>query len=218
MNRCAHVQRELPLFVGGDLGPPAAAMVAAHLRDCPTCRREAVRLQQSLRRLRSVTVPAVDEQWFASMAAAIDDRLAAEAAAGPSRSPVAVSRWWWSAAAALLLFAVGWWLVRPPAPAVFGRAPIAIPVGHPGPGHAGGALVAPYAGERISLRPLGDDESMRGSWADSGQAPGMLGRWRLRALVDEPFEMPPASGDPAVDADSPVAPSVLQPSRSASPK
>jgi anti-sigma factor RsiW len=193
MNRCSHVQHDLPLFVGGDLEPRVAAMVSVHLRECPVCRREAAGLQQAHKRLVRLAAPAVDERWFASMNTVIGDRLAAEVAPGQVEAPRLAMRWWWSAAAAAALFVLGWSMVRPPAPAALGRAPIAIPVGHAGP-----SLAVPYAGERVPLQLLGDDVWAHSDWADGGEASGMLGRWRLRSLVDEEFEVPlPGASDPS---------------------
>lgn len=201
MNRCSQAQQDLPLFVGGDLEPRAAAMVSVHLRECPVCRREAAALQQARKHLLRLAVPAVDEQWFASMHTAIGDRLAAELGHGPVGSPRRGMRWWWSAAAAAALFGLGWSLVPPSTPAVLGRAPIAIPVGHAGP-----SLVVPYAGDRVPLRLLGDDVWMHDSWADSGQAPGMLGRWRLRSLVDEELAVPLPGEPPPLAPSAPGSP------------
>jgi len=225
MNRCSHVCRDLPLFIGGDLDVGRAAEIGRHLRDCPTCRREAVGLQQSLKQLRRIAAPAMaasadDESLFASMHAAIVDRVDAEIAGGIETADgtwfasgswgglrtMAAHRWgWglgWAAAAAVVLFVIGWWSVRPPAaPALLDRAPIVVPVRH-----AEANVVVPYAGPRVPLRLLGDEAVSDQRWAEIGRAPGMMGRCRLRSLVgEEPMVPEPcestSSAEPGSAAD-----------------
>lgn len=197
MSRCSHVRRDLPLFIGGDLAALRTGEIRRHLRDCPACRREAVGLQQSRKRLQRIVDPALvaavaDESLFTCMQAAIVDRVDAELLAGAGGPPVPSGhRLWWSAAAAAALFVIGWWLVQPSLrPAALERAPLAVPVGH-----AGAALVQPYAGPPVPLRLLGGAGAgdanpgggswAGGNWAESGLQPGMMGRWRLRSLVGE---------------------------------
>jgi hypothetical protein len=178
MTTCSHVCRELPLFIGGDLDVLRSAEIGRHLRDCPRCRREAVSLQQPMKRLRRLAVPALGDAWFTSMHAAIVDRLDAEVAAGSTR-PWALDGWrsWLAGMAAAALFVVGWcWVGPKTGPAALERPPIAVPVGHSDP-----TMVVPYAGERVPvpLRLLGDDVM-----TDRGGA-GIMARLRLRSLVDE---------------------------------
>ncbi|MCJ7679704.1 MAG: zf-HC2 domain-containing protein, partial [Candidatus Aminicenantes bacterium] len=45
---CRHVQKWLPLFVGGDLDPAKTAVVERHLKTCAGCREERARDQESL--------------------------------------------------------------------------------------------------------------------------------------------------------------------------
>jgi anti-sigma factor RsiW len=184
MSLCARSRRDLPLFVGGDLESGRAAEVSRHLRACPACRSEAVRLQQPLRHLQRLAAAIDDEAGFASLQATIIDRIGREQEnGGPAlRGPFGQRLWWTAAAVAVVVsFAIGWWSVRAvAAPAALERAPIAIPVGHPGP-----ALVVPYAGPRVPVRLLGDEPA-----AGRGPGSGMLGRWRLHALVDEALADP----------------------------
>ncbi len=187
MNRCSPVCRDLPLFLGGDLDLARSAEVSRHLRECSPCRREAMRLQQSLKQLQRIALPIVHESVFAEMQATIVARVDAEIAAGHAEPRVPVG--WqlgWAGAAAAALFVIGWWFVRPPlAPAALERSPIAVPIGHSDP-----RLVQPYAGTGVPLRFLGDDVVSGERGAGFGPAPGMMGRWRLRALVDEEFFAP----------------------------
>lgn len=182
MNSCSRACRDLPLFLGGDLDAARSGEVGAHLRGCPACRREAMGLQQALKQLQRIATPAVDESTFAAMHAVILERVEA-GMAGSIAAPRGSAGWrlWWAMAAAAALFLAGWWFVRPPAvPAALERAPIAVPVGH-----SAATLVVPYAGERVPLRLLGDDVVSGEQEAGRGAAPGMMGRWRLRTLVDE---------------------------------
>lgn len=184
MSRCRAIRDALPLFVGGDLAETRARAVRQHLRDCAACRREAAGLQQPLKRLRGLGAGAVDEAMFASLQDAIVERVAAEACGDAlGERPRTHPAWWAAAAAAALVsFLVGWWVVRPAAgPALLRRAPIAMPVGDPGP-----SVVVPYAGPRVPLRLLGHEPG-----SGSAQGPGMMGRLRLRSLVEEAEDLPP---------------------------
>jgi hypothetical protein len=227
MNRCSHVCRDLPLFIGGDLDVGRAAEIGRHLRDCATCRREAVGLQQSLKQLRRIAAPAMaastgDEALFASMHAAIVDRVDAEIACGVGSAgggwrglhTMATHRWgWglgWAAAAAVVLFVVGWWAVRlPSAPTLLERAPIVVPVRH-----ADANVVVPYAGPRVPLRLLGDEAVSDQRWTEIGRAPGMMGRCRLRSLVgEEPMVPEPGESAAAVEPESPADVDAARPRR-----
>lgn len=199
MSTCSRVRRDLPLFIGGDLGGARATEIGGHLRDCPRCRREAAGLQQPLKRLRGVVAPAVADSLFESMHAAIVARVEREANR-PMPGPMPFGGWrvWVASVAAAALFVVGWcWVDRPAAPAALQRAPIAVPVGHSEP-----TLVVPYAGERVPvpLRLLGDDAN------DDRGAAGMMWRWRLRSLVDGEWDAP-APIAPSAPCDGPDRPS-----------
>ncbi|MBX3461674.1 MAG: zf-HC2 domain-containing protein [Planctomycetes bacterium] len=180
MSSCRTVREALPLFVGGDLDPDRAAAVGSHLRDCPGCRREAVALQQPLRRLRRLPVPVAGDAFFAELQGAILDRVEAAAGSPASRWAGALGgRRTWMALAGLLAATAGLWALRPAAaPSVLQRAPITIPVDHRQP-----PLVVPHAGPRVELQPLGAEPD--GPDPGGSVAPGMMGRWRLRTLVDE---------------------------------
>lgn len=184
MSRCRQIREALPLFVGGDLAGVRADAVREHLRDCTACRREAAGLQQPLKRLRGLGAAAVDEAMFASLQDAIVERVAAEALGDVPGERLRTHPAWWgaAAAAAVLSCLVGFWVVRPEAgPALLRRAPIAMPVGDPGP-----SVVVPYAGPRVPLRLLGHEPG-----SGSAQGPGMMGRLRLRSLVEETDDLPP---------------------------
>jgi hypothetical protein len=178
---CKRVRRELPWFVGGDLPVARRAEVQEHLRGCFECRRDAASLQQSTKVLREVgerPAARIDEAMFADMHATILDGLDAELRADPPR-PV-LPRPLVSIAAAGVLFTVGWWFVRGPAQAsVFERPPIVMPVGSEHP------AAVPYSGPRVPLRLLGEEHPDREVTGTDGMGPGMMGRWRLRTLVDE---------------------------------
>ena len=175
MSLCHDVRSQLPLFVGGDLEAGRSSLVREHLRDCPTCRREAAGLQQPLKHLRRLAATPVDEAVFESLHDEILERVAAEV--GAERSPVGARRMWLAATVAAASFVIGWWLVRPAAlPDALDRPPIGTSVRYTGP-----VQVVPYAGERVPLRSLGAEE-----WSGNGPGSGMLERWRLRSLVEEP--------------------------------
>ncbi|MBL9076064.1 MAG: zf-HC2 domain-containing protein [Planctomycetes bacterium] len=193
MSSCRTIRRQLPLFVGGDLAVPAAADVREHLRGCQACRREAAGLQQPLLRLREVEPAVGDEAMFTAMQQAIVARVAGAAAGSvrPVGRPLARPWLVGAAAAALVSFLVGWgWVRTHERPSALQRPPIAMPVGH-----GDTELAVPYAGDRVPLRLLGDEPG-----SSSTQGPGMLGRWRLRSLVETPVE----PGEPM--APVPVAP------------
>ena len=195
---CRKVQNELPWFVGGDLPAERERATADHLRDCSGCRRQAAALQQSKKVLGEagrVVPEGADEPMFTAMHASI---LAAvgRVEAGQLQRETGRAAWRWAqvlAAAAMFLF--GWWLVdtRTDSP-VFGRPPIATPVGV--------AKAVPYAGDRMQLQPLGDERTANGADA---VGPGMMGRWMLRTLEDHQDpdfvgHVPPLPATPATNS------------------
>jgi hypothetical protein len=175
---CTQVRPALPLFVGGDVDVATGDDVRAHLRDCPACRAEASALQQAtlrLRRLAAAPAAGVDEAMFAAMHGDVMAHVGAAAEAAPRAEWRA---WPWVAAAATALLAVGfWWGFDVGDDGVYRRMPIALPaVLEP-------AKVVPWSGPRVVLRPLSDDRAFGADDASDGS--GMLGRDRLRLLVDE---------------------------------
>lgn len=181
MSSCANVRGDLPLFVGGDLDRVRAATVRRHLCECAQCRREASSLQQPLLQLQAFggrhDAARGDDAWFAGLQRGVMDRIGAELRRDSVRRRPVPSPVWWAAAAiaAVAAFLAGWSWMRPDArPDVLVRAPIAAPVGSPGP-----AKVVPYSGDRVPLQLLGDEPGA------SSAGSGMMGRWRLRALVGE---------------------------------
>jgi hypothetical protein len=179
---CGSIAASLPLFAGGDLDARAAEGVRAHLRDCAACRAEAARLQQAtlrLRRFAAAPGAGVDEAMFEALHRDILGRVAASAE--PMRP-----RWWpWTVAAAALLTVGFWWglgLAEDDG-GVFVRPPLATPAAFEP------AIVVPWAGPRVPLRPLSDDRPWQAD--DAGDGSGMLGRDRLRGLVDESMVLPP---------------------------
>lgn len=174
MNRaCEETSGVLDAFVGGDLDAAGAARVAAHLRDCAWCRRQAGSLQQALRQLgslRDLGHHGVDESMFTAMHRATMARIDAEV--GKATGRLVRLRRMLPIAAAVGLFAIGWWLTRDPAPpSVFVRTPIGVPVGLRSEGGA--------AASAVPLRLLGVDAPAP---APDGLGSGLMGRWRLRTL------------------------------------
>lgn len=193
MTVCVAVREQLPWFAGGDLDALAAAAVRAHLIACPVCRAEASALQQSLGALRGLGdagAPGVDETWFASLHRSTVAAVAA--AAAPAARPARSRRLWVSLAAAVLVGLGFWWSQDRWSTSVWRRAPLATPV-------VDQAIVVPWAGPRVELRPLGDEAPWYGSGAESGHGPGMMGRGWLRGLVD--VRVPPPAEPDAAAAD-----------------
>ena len=183
---CRDVCRDLPSFVGGDLGADRCSEIRLHLRDCGGCRREAGALQRSIRSLQAMAEtghPDVDDSLFAAMHSSIVACTEQEASRDPAWPRLV--RWLVPMAAAVACFLLGWWFVGTPARlSVLERSPIATPV------RSGAPLAVPYAGPRVHIQPLGDDSASfeAGAWSRLG--PGMMGRWRLRALVTEDATLP----------------------------
>ncbi|MEO6598085.1 MAG: hypothetical protein ABIP94_25350 [Planctomycetota bacterium] len=215
---CSRARDLLPLFVGGDLpvgkhvGGGQPSVLRAHLLACSDCRREAAGLQQANKAMRAACAaarPAVLDTMFVDMHASILTAVQAEVA---RREPGLRSAWRrpWFWAAAAVLFLAGVWLVRDPGGlTLLQRAPIATPVSADGP-----VLVVPWAGPRVEIEPLGEESWTSGS-AESGVGPGMMGRGRLRALVDE-GTVPPARAD--AQRKSGAAPAQREPLREPDPR
>jgi hypothetical protein len=111
MSACKQVLLQLPEFVAGDLSPLAMAALRNHLQSCHGCRQEASLHLQARRALGSlVSLPGVDDGFFADLHGEVMQRIAAHA--GP---PVADSGRWRrfvGAAAAVALFGLGVWFVQ----------------------------------------------------------------------------------------------------------
>jgi len=193
---CGRVREQLPSFAGGDLDPPVAADVRAHLLDCHACRREAAVLQRANAALcafgRSDETP-VQTAMFADLHRDIVAAVAAEPV--PSLPPGRAARWasWRVLAAAAMLVAVGFWGGSAAGDRRNGRAE-EHPVGSAGQAPASRfpvgevPMVVPYAGPRVELRPLGED---RGDDEFEVGPSGLLVRRALRQLVDDGVPVPP---------------------------
>lgn len=185
--RCGSVRRQLALFVGSDLDRTAARSVAAHLADCPACRREASSLQQShkaLTGLREDVPAAADAAMFADLQrdtlVAVEREIAAGAQRRPGMPVLARALW---AAAAVLLFGLGWLSVHDPeSSALLEREPSAPPARAP----AGDPAAWPWAGPRAVMRPL-DFRDAEVPAAAEELGSGMMRRRQLRDLVEAQF-------------------------------
>jgi anti-sigma factor RsiW len=173
MSGCRETLPKLTEFVGGDLLGAEFDRVRTHLIDCVTCRREAASLQRASGALRSVAdaaVPGVDDAMFTGLHRSI---VAAVHAAEPAPARSAM----WLAAAALVLLvgglALGMAFRR--ADSVWTRPPVVT--------MASQSLVVPWAGPRVDLQLLGDEQT--DPWGG-----GLLEKYRLRQLADEGVLLP----------------------------
>lgn len=185
MSACREISALLPEFVGDDLASSMVEHVRAHLIDCSACRRVAGSLQRSRAALRSAAVGAeraFDETAFATMHRSI---VAATTAAmrGDELSQRTAQRrpgpWWLLAAAALVVGGAWFGMQSRRESSVWHRLPTATP--------AAEALVVPWSGQRVDLQLLGDERS---SLSGEGFGTGLMGRHRLRMLVDEGIQLP----------------------------
>lgn len=213
--RCARVRTLLPLFVGSDLcaDVPAEAQqllaLREHLRECGGCRREAADLQQSNKALRAsfaAARPRVEESSFTTMHASIMAAVQTDAALRERGHRAAWRRPWLFASAAALFLAGVWFVRAPGGLTLMRRAPIATPIGSDAAVRA-----VPWAGPRVELEPLGEESWTYGA-AESGFGAGMMGRGRLRALVEEDM-LPPASADPLPEPGQPTKPAKPKPAK-----
>jgi len=175
---CRRTLGRLPLFVGGDLDERVARVVSAHLRGCPTCRREASAQLQAKNALAdavaATVVPGVDEALFVALHERVLERVATVEPAAPRqwgrRAAIAV--------AAGALFGLGWLAARPDG-GLLDRTPIhAAGAAHRGSDSFGGA----------TLQPLGHDvvwQFVRHAEASDSSGLGLMGRLMLRTLEDD---------------------------------
>ncbi len=190
---CERTLAMLPLFVGGDLDAATAEPVRQHLLACLRCRGEASSLQRatlSMRRLAAEPAADVDDGMFAAMNRAIMDQvLVTDVAELTAATSTMSGRRWLESVAAVLLLAFGFWCGQASwQSSVLQRAPMATPA-NDGPANDGPAIVVPYAGPRVPQRLLGDDVQ-DGYPLQPGDAAGLMGRERLRSLVDEGMVLP----------------------------
>jgi anti-sigma factor RsiW len=92
--RCKTVQGKLDLYLAEELATADQRQVEAHLRSCPDCRAESVRLRELVTLLKGDTaVPPVPEGFSSRVVAKASERLAARQ---PSEMPVpgSIRRWW----------------------------------------------------------------------------------------------------------------------------
>jgi hypothetical protein len=103
-----HVLEQLPLWIGGDLGPADMAAVDAHLSRCPACQQEAAHLRRSQAWLRETQEPPFE----AGDRARLRRNVLAQIRQEPLPSPIQRFRprpAWLAACAAALLLAVLTW-------------------------------------------------------------------------------------------------------------
>ncbi len=81
--RCASVEKLLPLYVEGDLSERETGAIRSHLTSCNGCRKVSEEFNASQRRLRSLTAPVFDDEFYRSMRGAV----LAEIKAAPDARP-----------------------------------------------------------------------------------------------------------------------------------
>lgn len=172
MNSCHRLQRQLPGFVADELAPQEMAQLRLHLRGCLECRNHASLHLQAHSALRaSVSLPGVDDAFFADLHGAVMQRVAAEPApAVPGRF---CSQRLLRVAAAVALFLLGVWMFQRPFRAAFDHplAPTAAP--------------SPRYSPAPALKLIGSYQEARAE--NVGVAPftqGMMGRAMLPRLVE----------------------------------
>ncbi|HXN49824.1 MAG TPA: anti-sigma factor [Bryobacteraceae bacterium] len=98
---CETFEKLIALDAGGDLTPPEAARLQAHLGTCAPCRELARSVGESQSALKALAQAGVDEdalaRWRRSLLARIDDE---------PRRRILPWRWAWAAAAAMALVAL----------------------------------------------------------------------------------------------------------------
>lgn len=138
MNPCPDHESRIALAAGGDLTPPEAAALEAHLRSCDACRRFAEEIDDSQRAVRGLAEQELGDDVLTGVRAAVLREIAS------SRQPGAVVAFpgagWrtarpWLAAAAGVLLALG-------ALALFQRVPGPEPAGETGLESRGSEKVA----------------------------------------------------------------------------
>ena len=186
---CSGIADRLPEFVGGDLASADAAAVRAHLIACHECRRQAGTLQRARGALLGAAASAmrgIDEADFTAMHRSIVAATTSALQAKESAQPAMQRRpgpWWLVAAAALLVCGMWFGMQSRRDRSVWHRAPTATP--------AASSIVVPWSGPRLDMRLLGDERPMAAPASEpAGFGSGLMGRHRLRALVDEGVPMP----------------------------
>jgi anti-sigma factor RsiW len=101
-------ERDLALYVEGDLPREEERATESHLRGCPTCRAFLVELQASQRALHDLADEPLDDGALASLGSRV-------AAAAARKGPSVVGAGWWGVAASLAVAAGGaiLWLTAP---------------------------------------------------------------------------------------------------------
>jgi anti-sigma factor RsiW len=190
---CCRARRRLVAFVAGELPAARARAVRQHLFRCVACRRLAASHQQAGQALRHAGAAIVASGRYEAIADTMFERIVARAAGSPpGGAGLPTTAAWstrlaWAAAAALLVVLGGLWGTGSASSSVWRRAPIAAQVAERE--SDGSAIVVPWSGPRVVLQPVGLDAVPPDGGAGTGGT-GMMGRDRLRAVVDEAIVLP----------------------------
>jgi hypothetical protein len=158
--KCARLERDIALWVGGELSGRRAAQIAVHVAGCDLCRGLADRLRADRILLTEVASAGPQETLVALREGVLDRVRSGVSAPRPQVRPLAVRVRWASAfAAAMVLLVVGSvvivWRSAPPSGALTASAPRPAPSPGvpPAPSVTGSAPVSPSGTARGTAPP-----------------------------------------------------------------
>jgi putative zinc finger protein len=108
---CTHIERLIPLYIGGDLNPQQLAALRQHLESCDHCNGLVAEFEESQSWLRDHKPPEFDDVVFDNLRTAVRDEIARECGIRNTGGGTVWSlRYAIAAAAVLVVLAVGYLL------------------------------------------------------------------------------------------------------------
>jgi Putative zinc-finger len=108
---CTHIERQIPLYVGGDLNAQQVAAVRQHLESCERCSGLLAEFEESQSWLRDLKPPEFDDVVFDNLRTAVRDEIARECGMRNAEGGTGWSlRYAIAASSVLVVLAVGYLL------------------------------------------------------------------------------------------------------------